>query len=367
VCTSAELVRSRQSCAAQELGLAELEAIGGGQFETILHCGDVLYLPRGSPHATRTTTSTLNAEGARAETTIERSIEVEHAPLEATGGAHVLYQSDDHHRQAGVGSSTVSHASPFTNFSTSLTLSLLSETIALTSDKLLRCLVGVGSRCHAGATCAAAADVLDATAMMVELRRTLPVGFLANALVTGRHSPSQRQPWEVLAAMPGEVTEEAEMREDSIAHSVTGGRRRIAVNSQGHATATAVAGNEKLKIDGAARETWLNATLLLVQRLASSVPAGYSLQNAAPRAFHQKTLVGALPRRQQQMRILKHISQALHRALHSRSVALEAIEGAGGESDLGARAATEITPQAFETLHTHIWPAACRVFVEPAR
>jgi len=106
--------------------------------DELLRPGDVLYLPRGLPHAT----STIH-----------------------TTAMHGKEQP--------------------TRVSTSLTVSILLETVGLTYDKLLRCAAGMGDGGGVpGVRSEAAEEVLRETPCHQELRRVLPLGFLARFLAT---------------------------------------------------------------------------------------------------------------------------------------------------------------------------------------
>lgn len=115
-----------------------LEQVGPLMLDERLDPGDVLYLPRGHPHATST------------------------------------FDTSSLHFDAGIGQrSQAKH-------STSLTVSLLLESLGLTYDKILRCAGGLLEGRNNMGQCAAAEEVLHATAMHKELREVLPVGFLGH-------------------------------------------------------------------------------------------------------------------------------------------------------------------------------------------
>lgn len=231
--------------------------MGASLLDVNLRRGDLLYVPRGFPHATST---------------------------EQLGGGHSSGSiSSSQGRSEGSGS----------DYSTSLTLSLLTESIGLTADKLIRCLGGLGGGCTVGAECPAAAEVLYATPAVPGLRRTLPVGFLARSLRRARDD-SNGAPITELDAQPAE---------------------------------------------------WARSMVPEVARLARLV---------------SKTL--PLPRRDGQRRLLERLFVDISAAVERRTRALKAAaetEACGAESGASA--------ESLEALHSQIWPASCRIFVQPAR
>mmetsp|Transcript_155161 Transcript_155161/g.268825 ORF Transcript_155161/g.268825 Transcript_155161/m.268825 type:complete len:488 (-) Transcript_155161:193-1656(-) len=124
----------------EELGkhghMLVLENVGDMLIDELLSAstGDVAYLPRGFPHATST------------------------------------FDTAQHCKDKKLG-----------RYSTSLTLSLLSESVSLTNDKLLRCLGGIAGECRRGEQCAEAEAVWSQTKEFPSLRKTLPIGFLNDA------------------------------------------------------------------------------------------------------------------------------------------------------------------------------------------
>jgi len=116
-----------------------LEKAGALLLDECLLPGDVVYLPRGFPHAT-STFSTASLPGAAKS-----------------------------------------------KYSTSLTVSLLLESVGLTVDKVLRCAAGMQEGCNERGQCFGAEEILMATPKHQQLRATLPIGFLASTV-----SPSLR-------------------------------------------------------------------------------------------------------------------------------------------------------------------------------
>lgn len=111
-----------------------LEHVGPLLLDDLLQPGDVLYIPRGVPHATSTFgTQHLHCEGRGAQA----------------------------------------------RFSTSMTLSLLLEPLGLTYDKVLRCTAGVIEGPGGIGPCPGAEEVLKLTPFLPGLREVLPVGFLS--------------------------------------------------------------------------------------------------------------------------------------------------------------------------------------------
>ncbi|CAK9086968.1 unnamed protein product [Durusdinium trenchii] len=106
-----------------------LEQVGPLLLDECLKSGEVVYLPRGFPHATST------------------------------------FQT--------------SSVSGKTGYSTSLTVSLLLESVGLTVDKVLRCAAGIHEGRNALGQCFGAEEILVATPQHESLRATLPIGFLA--------------------------------------------------------------------------------------------------------------------------------------------------------------------------------------------
>jgi len=121
-----------------------VEQVGPLLLDECLCRGDVLYLPRGHPHATST---------------------FDTVPLQKEHGDA---------------------------YSTSLTVSLLLESLGLTYDKLLRCAAGMYEGCNQG-QCKAAEQVLRATSGYQCLREVLPLGFLARKVLPKDHGQSHAQ------------------------------------------------------------------------------------------------------------------------------------------------------------------------------
>ena len=125
-----------------------LEQVGPLLLDELLKPGDVVYLPRGFPHATSTfDTSSL---------------------------------------------------SKISRYSTSLTVSLLLESVGLTMDKVMRCAAGIHEGRNARGQCFGAEEILKATPLHECMRETLPIGFLSR-----RVDPELR-----LEQLGGEVEEQ---------------------------------------------------------------------------------------------------------------------------------------------------------------
>ncbi|CAL1142210.1 unnamed protein product [Cladocopium goreaui] len=106
-----------------------LEQVGPLLLDECLKCGEVVYLPRGFPHATSTfDTSSLSTTSC---------------------------------------------------YSTSLTVSLLLESVGLTMDKVMRCAAGIHEGRNQLGQCFGAEEILKATPQNELMRATLPIGFLA--------------------------------------------------------------------------------------------------------------------------------------------------------------------------------------------
>ncbi|CAE7346667.1 unnamed protein product [Symbiodinium natans] len=125
-----------------------LQQVGDMLIDECLKPGDILYLPRGFPHAT----STFNTSGLDKGT-----------------------------------------ASPY---STSLTVSLLLESVGLTLDKAMRCAAGMHEGRNKLGQCFSAEEVLRATSDHQSMRAVLPVGFLARTVAPALKGQDLIRDWE---------------------------------------------------------------------------------------------------------------------------------------------------------------------------
>ncbi|CAE7538525.1 unnamed protein product [Symbiodinium sp. CCMP2592] len=133
-----------------------LEQVGDMLIDETLAPGDVLYLPRGFPHATST------------------------------------FGLSDEVKKRGS-----QMGSPY---STSLTVSLLLESVGLTMDKAFRCAAGMHEgRNHLG-QCFSAEEVLRATPERQSMRAVLPLGFLARTVAPELKGQNLLEDWERLEA-----------------------------------------------------------------------------------------------------------------------------------------------------------------------
>jgi len=95
--------------------------------------------------------------------------------------------------------------------STSLTISLLLESVTLTYDKLLRCAAGIHAGVGEKRQCKAAEEVLRMTPLQQSLRQVLPFGFLVHTVVpqVARGSPISELAEELASVWAAAVAKEA--------------------------------------------------------------------------------------------------------------------------------------------------------------
>ena len=274
--------------------LEEAELGASPLIEIVLGPGDVLYLPRGFPHTTATsTTSAVSKKAVKA-------------------GSQHQSEHDSLGREAH---NTVPQ------YSTSLTLSLLSETVSLTADKLMRCLGGRGARCAAGQRCDAASEVLEAALSAVALRRTLPVGFLSSLYAGAKAAPKSFPRVRASVDQDGTTRATSEVTAQAASEAAAEATPQVA-----HVT----------------RDQWADGMCEYTAKLSSIVQGG--------------ALRAALPPCREQRRVLTHLFDGLASLIDQRSGDLERNHSSPGASPSAG---------SLEMAYATLWPEECHMFVKP--
>jgi len=185
----------------------------------------------------------------------------------------------------------------------SLTLGVLSESLALTYDKLLRCLAGVGGHCKKALPCKGLDVVVRLAQKRLVLRKTLPLGFMSEAL------------W--LSPGYGYQYYSSNIRAQS--------------------------------------EEWVDGMLDVIANLSLQLPGEF--RNSLPRRSEQKAILFHLHKASRKAVASKTING--NNANDDTRVRLGA-EHVSLREFISRR-------QDLELLHRSFWPERCHIFVEPVR